>query len=78
MFMAASSFANHLTNFRSRNFIFSIILIVFDFLLLVFSIVLFFIPSAELKAISVFIALSLMMAGFSEIGNSLSPNNEIK
>lgn len=74
--MFAASLTNILTNFKEHNFIISIILIILNILLVIFSIsIYFFDPVLELEIISIFISLSILTAGFSEIGNAF--NKEI-
>lgn len=73
MFISASSLTNHLTNFKDHNFIWTIVLIVLDVLVLIFSIMIFFMPVAELTLISFFISLSLIFAGSSQIANAFDP-----
>ncbi|CCV64061.1 hypothetical protein BN85404840 [Alteracholeplasma palmae J233] len=76
--MSATSLVNHIQNIRKHNLIIGILLIVFNLLLLVFSINLFFTPAAETRVISMFIALNLIFAGASAIGNSVNENLEPK
>lgn len=78
IFMAASSLANHITNFKNRNFVFTIILIVFDFALIFLSMILISNPKFTVDVAAIYIAISLMFSGFGEIGNSLNTTNKVE
>lgn len=74
MFISGQSLSNHLRTFKDRNLIVSILLILLDVILLVFSITIFFFdPVIELEIISIFISLSLLFAGFAQISDSFVP-----
>lgn len=71
MFISCQSLSYHLRTFKQRNLIGSILLVILDIVLLLFSITIFFFdPLIELEIISIFTSLSFLIAGFTQISES--------
>ena len=74
MFLAASSLANHVTNFDKDRKVLGVIKIIIDIVLLGLTVTIFFMPRTELLVILIFVSLSMMVFGITEIADACTPD----